>query len=309
MKTVIEARGLVKKYGDQVAIAGIDLTINKGEVFGLLGPNGAGKSSLMKMMYGSLSLTSGELYILGLSAKKSARDIKSRVGVLPQEDSLDTDFSAYENLLWFSRYHMMTEEQANGRVDDLLRAMHLDQYRNSTIQSMSGGNRRKLALARALINSPEVLFLDEPTTGLDPDARLWIWDHLKTLRDEKKTSVILTTHYMEEAEKLCDRVAILSNGIIIALGSPKILIQESIGTEVVELDIGKSDLAYYSARLQEHGYNFQIIGKNINVHLSSDQKNQDVLRIVQSRHIHIRSPNLSDVYLKLTGRKLERELQ
>lgn len=305
MKTVVEAKALVKKYGDSFAVNSIDLNIEEGEIFGLLGPNGAGKSSLMKMMYGSLEPSSGELYVLGLNAKKNRRDIKARVGVLPQEDSLDTDFTAYENLIWFSRYHLMNSDEAEIRADELLRSMHLDQFRDYAIQNMSGGYKRRLALARALVNSPDLLFLDEPTTGLDPEARIWIWDYLTTLRKEKNASIVLTTHYMEEAEKLCSRVAIISNGKIISIGSPAKLIEKNIGNEVIELEVSSGDLAYYSGRLREMNFKFQVVGKSLNVHLSGEQKNQDVLSLVHSKQISIRRPNLSDVYLKLTGKNLE----
>lgn len=305
MKTVVEAKALVKKYGDSFAVNSIDLNIEEGEIFGLLGPNGAGKSSLMKMMYGSLEPSSGELYVLGLNAKKNRRDIKARVGVLPQEDSLDTDFTAYENLIWFSRYHLMNSDEAEIRADELLRSMHLDQFRDYAIQNMSGGYKRRLALARALVNSPDLLFLDEPTTGLDPEARIWIWDYLTTLRKEKNASIVLTTHYMEEAEKLCSRVAIISNGKIISIGSPAKLIEKNIGNEVIELEVSSGDLAYYSGRLREMNFKFQVVGKSLNVHLSAEQKNQDVLSLVHSKQISIRRPNLSDVYLKLTGKNLE----
>ena len=305
MKTALEAKGLTKKYGDIIAVNNIDLQINKGEIFGLLGPNGAGKSSLMRMMYGSSALQDGELYILGLNAKTNFREIKAKIGIVPQEEGLDSDFDAYENLLWFARYNLMSTEVAHQRADELIREFQLDQFRRFEIQALSGGNRRKLAIARSLVNSPELLFLDEPTVGLDPEARVWIWAYLKSLKEEKKSSIILTTHYMEEAERICDRIAIISNGRIISSGSPQELITENIGKEVIELEVNQNDLSYYAGRLKEKSFGFQIVGKNINVHLAQENKNQEVLSLVHSKQIFIRRPNLNDVYLKLTGKKLD----
>lgn len=306
MKTIVEAKGLVKRFSDKIVVDGVDLTIQQGEIFGLLGPNGAGKTSLMKMMYGSTSITTGELYVLGLNAKKNFRQIKSRVGVIPQDDGLDADFTAKENLLLFSSYHQIDRQISESRANELLRLMRLEDDKNKFIHELSGGMKRRLAIARGMMNSPDLLFLDEPTSGLDPDVRLWIWEFLEKIKAEMGT-VVLTTHYMEEAERLCDRIAILESGKILATGRPADLIKSKIGNEVVELEILPKDLSYYLNRLREKNYKYQVIGKNIHVHLDQDQKNQDVLNLIFSQRITIRKPNLNDVFLRLAGHDLRGE--
>ena len=295
---------MVKKFEDRAVVRGVDLQIEKGEIFGLLGPNGAGKSTLMKMMYCSSMITEGELYVLGLNAKKNFREIKSRVGVIPQDDGLDDEFSAVDNLRLFASYHMIDKPVAERRVEELLRLMRLENDRHKMIHELSGGMRRRLAIARGMINNPELVFLDEPTSGLDPDVRLWIWDFLSRIRTEMGT-VVLTTHYMEEAERLCDRVAILENGRILAIGKPKDLILSKIGVEVVELEVPARDVSYYLARLRDRQFKYQVVSNSIHVHLTAGQKSQDVLEIVFSKHIHIRTPNLNDVFLAIAGHDLQ----
>jgi len=306
LSIVVEAKGLIKKYGDKKVVDGIDLEINKGEIFGLLGPNGAGKSSTMKMMYCSSSITSGELYVLGLNAKKNFREIKSRIGVIPQEDGLDSNFTSRENLLLFAGYHQIDKLVAENRSDELIRLMKLEDERDSFINTLSGGMRRRLAIARGMINNPELLFLDEPTAGLDPDVRMWIWDFLEKITAEMG-SVVLTTHYMEEAEKICDRIAIMEKGKILTVGSPQKLIQENIGSQVVELDIPQKDMNYYITRVKAHSFNYQVVGSSINVHLKDHQDPKDVLQVVHSQNIAIRNPNLNDVFLKIAGHELQSE--
>jgi len=306
LKTVIEAKGLVKRYTDKNAVDGIDFEVQQGEIFGLLGPNGAGKSSILKMMYGSSTITAGELYVLGLSAKKNFREIKSRVGVVPQDDGLDSDFTVLENLMLFSGYHLLDKQVARQRAEDLLRLMRLEEKRDKLIPTLSGGFRRRLAIARGMINNPEVLFLDEPTSGLDPQARIWIWEFLQKIKVEMGT-VVLTTHYMEEAEKICDRIAIIDRGKMLAMGTPKDLIRAKIGTEVVELAVPQKDLSYYLGRLRENKFRYHVIGNSVNVHLDEGQKNQDVLTLVYSEQVTIRRPNLNDVFLRLTGHDLRGE--
>jgi lipooligosaccharide transport system ATP-binding protein len=304
MNTVVEAKGLFKKFDDRPVVRGVDLQIQKGEIFGLLGPNGAGKSTLMRMMYCASLISEGELYVLGLNAKKNYREIKGRIGVIPQEDGLDESFTAFDNLVLFAKYHLIEEGIARKRADDLLRLMRLENDRNKFVRELSGGMRRRLAIARGMINNPELLFLDEPTSGLDPDVRLWIWEFLSKIRTEMGT-VVLTTHYMEEAERLCDRVAIMENGKILALGTPKDLIRDRIGVEVVEFEVPAKDLAYYLTRLKEKNFRFQVVSNSIHVHLSLGQRSQDVMEIVFSKHIHIRLPNLNDVFLSVAGHDLQ----
>lgn len=302
----IEIKDLTKKYDDKVAVDGISLEIFKGECFGLLGPNGAGKSTTMKMMYCSALVTSGELYVLGLNVKKNYREIKSRIGVVPQEDGLDPDFTVLENLLVYASYHNITKEEAELRAQALLRLMKLEEYQDRSVETLSGGMKRRLAIARGLINSPEVVFLDEPTTGLDPQARIWIWDFFKHLKSEKNT-LVLTTHYMEEAEQMCDRVAIIDNGRILTVGRPKDLIRDLIGKEVVEFDTNPVDLNYYLGRLRAEGFSYQVIKDTVSVLVKESQEGRRVVDLIASDKIFIRKPTLNDVFLKLAGHQLRDE--
>ncbi|MNJ93501.1 Daunorubicin/doxorubicin resistance ATP-binding protein DrrA [compost metagenome] len=304
--TAIEIKDLTKQYDDKIVVDGISLEIQKGECFGLLGPNGAGKTTTMKMMYCSVLVTSGELYVLGLNVKKNFREIKSRIGVVPQEDGLDPDFTVLENLIVYSNYHNIPPKEAELRAQALLRLMKLEEYQDRSVETLSGGMRRRLAIARGLINSPELIFLDEPTTGLDPQARIWIWDFFKHLKSEKST-LILTTHYMEEAEQMCDRVAIIDQGKILTIGKPKDLIRELIGKEVVEFDTNPVDLNYYLGRLREAGYSYQVIKNTVSVLVKENQEGRKVVDLIASDKIFIRKPTLNDVFLKLAGHQLRDE--
>jgi lipooligosaccharide transport system ATP-binding protein len=302
----IEIKDVTKKYDDRIAVDGISLEIQKGECFGLLGPNGAGKSTMMKMMYCSALVTSGELYVLGLNVKKNYREIKSRIGVVPQEDGLDPDFTVLENLLVYASYHNIIKAEAELRAQALLRLMKLEEYQDRSVETLSGGMRRRLAIARGLMNSPEVIFLDEPTTGLDPQARIWIWDFFKHLKSEKST-LVLTTHYMEEAEQMCDRVAIMDKGKILTVGKPVDLIRELIGKEVVEFDTNPVDLNYYLGRLRAEGYAYQVIKDTVSVLVKEHQEGRKVVDLIASDKIYIRKPTLNDVFLKRAGHQLRDE--
>lgn len=302
----IEIKDLTKKYDDRVAVDGINLEIYKGECFGLLGPNGAGKSTTMKMMYCSALVTSGELYVLGLNVKKNYREIKSRIGVVPQEDGLDPDFTVLENLRVYASFHNIPSAEADLRAQALLRLMKLEEYQDRSVETLSGGMKRRLAIARGLINSPEVVFLDEPTTGLDPQARIWIWDFFKHLKSEKST-LVLTTHYMEEAEQMCDRVAIIDDGRILTVGKPRDLIRELIGKEVVEFDTNPVDLNYYLGRLRAEGFSYQVIKDTVSVLVKENQEGRRVVDLIASDKIYIRKPTLNDVFLKLAGHQLRDE--
>lgn len=302
----IEIKDLTKKYDDKIVVDGISLEIYKGECFGLLGPNGAGKTTAMKMMYCSALVSSGELYVLGLNVKKNYREIKSRIGVVPQEDGLDPDFTVLENLLVYASFHNIPLSEADLRAQALLRLMKLEEYQDRSVETLSGGMKRRLAIARGLINSPEVVFLDEPTTGLDPQARIWIWDFFKHLKSEKST-LVLTTHYMEEAEQMCDRVAIIDDGKILTVGSPKDLIRTLIGKEVVEFDTNPVDLNYYLGRLRAEGFSYQVIQDTVSVLIKENQEGRKVMDLIASDKIFIRKPTLNDVFLKLAGRQLRNE--
>lgn len=303
----IEIKDLTKKYDDKIAVDRVNLEIYKGECFGLLGPNGAGKSTMMKMMYCSALVTTGELYVLGLNVKKNFREIKSRIGVVPQEDGLDPDFTVLENLLVYASYNNISKEEAELRSHALLRLMKLEEYSDRPVETLSGGMKRRLAIARGLLNHPELVFLDEPTTGLDPQARIWVWDFFKQMKAEKHT-LILTTHYMEEAERMCDRVAIIDNGRILTIGKPQDLIRELIGKEVVEFDTNPIDLNYYLGRLRAEGFSYQVIKDTVSVLVKENQEGRRVMDLIASNKIFIRKPTLNDVFLKLAGHLLRDEV-
>lgn len=305
-KIIVEAKGLAKRIGDTVVVAGIDFQVYQGECFGILGPNGAGKSTTMRMMYGSALPTAGELFILGLNSKSNIKAVKARIGVVPQEDGLETEFTVAENLALFSRYHGVDPEVALRRSDELLKLMRLEEHGAQFVRVLSGGMKRRLAIARSMVNHPELLFLDEPTSGLDPQARIWIWTFLKRLRAEMGT-VVLTTHYMEEAEQVCDRIAIMDKGRILAVGEPKQLIRDHIGAQVVEVSVSRQDLQYYLARLTTKNFRYQVIQDQINIHLKSDESPKEVLQIAEGLKVTLRSPTLSDVFLKLAGHDLRDE--
>lgn len=306
INTVVEIKELVKKYEDRAVVNGINLEIYKGECFGLLGPNGAGKSTMMKMMYCSALVTSGELYILGLNVKKNFREIKGRIGVVPQEDGLDPDLTVQENLLVYANFHQINKTTAAERTLALLRMMKLDEYADHQVDTLSGGMKRRLAIARGLINHPELLFLDEPTVGLDPQARMWIWDFFKQLKIQGR-SVVLTTHYMEEADAICDRIAILDEGKILAIGKPKELIEEHIGKEVVEFETSPVDLNYYLGRLKSAGYLYQVIKSTVHVLIRGDQDGRKAMELFASNKIVLRKPTLNDVFLRIAGHELRED--
>jgi lipooligosaccharide transport system ATP-binding protein len=222
--TIVTSRGLTKYYGNFRALNGIDFEILQGECFGFLGPNGAGKTTAMSIIYCFMPPTSGELKIFGLDARKEQSLIKARTGVMPQDDNLDVELSVFENLLVYARYFDISRKEASGIARELLGFVGLTDKTDVNIRGLSGGMKRKLMLARALINKPELLMLDEPTTGLDPHSRRTVWEKLAHLKSNR-TTLILTTHYMEEAEKLCDRVAIMSAGEIVTIDTPDSLMK------------------------------------------------------------------------------------
>ncbi len=232
--STLVARNLKKSYDGFEAVKGVDFEVRRGECFGFLGPNGAGKTTTMKMIYGAVIPTSGELDVAGLDVRRSEREIKRRIGVVPQENNLDDELKVKENLLVYGRYYDLPRKLALQRADELLDFVQLTEKADSQVEQLSGGMKRRLLIARALINDPEIVVLDEPTTGLDPQARHLVWDRLRALTSEGKT-LLLTTHYMEEAARLCDRLVIMEGGLIIAEGSPKELVDQYVSPQVVEL--------------------------------------------------------------------------
>lgn len=302
MKSVIEATNLVKVYRDKQAVNGLTFQVREGECYGLLGPNGAGKTSTFKMMYGSASITSGELFVFDLNVKKHIRKIKSLVGVVPQENGLDPDFSAYDNLVIYSNYFGIPKVRAKDRISELLGLMQLEDHADKKIDQLSGGMRRRLVLARALLTEARLIFLDEPTTGLDPQARLWIWDELKALQ-KKGSTLFLTTHYMEEAEQLCDRILIMNEGRTVAEGEPEDLILEHVGKEVIEFEIGPKDIEYYVSKVKGKFY-YQIMRTGLKLFIRDEQNPRDAINEVSSKNITMRKASLNDVFLKISGHEL-----
>lgn len=305
-KVAIEARGLTKRYHDRMVVSGLNIEIAFGECFGLLGPNGAGKSTTLKMMYGSVQHDQGDLFILGLNSKNSRREIKSRIGVVPQEDGLENDFTVRENLELYGRYHGMDKDTLSHRIEDLLKMTKLEEYSEQFVTSLSGGFKRRLSLARGLINNPRLLFLDEPTTGLDPQVRVWFWSLIHQIRAQGNT-LVLSTHYMEEAEQVCDRVAMIDQGKILAIGKPKDLVYELIGQQVLEFHVSENDIQYYISRLRAHQFEFQVLANQVNVHLKAEDDPQKVMNLVQGLKVSLRQSNLSDVFFKLSGNDLRNE--
>jgi lipooligosaccharide transport system ATP-binding protein len=300
MPPVISATGLTKAYDGVLAVDHIDFEINKGECFGFLGPNGAGKTTTMKMIQCVAPKTSGSLRVNGVEVEERPREIKGILGVVPQENNLDPDFTVLKNLLVYARYYDIPKREAESKALELLRFMQLYEKRDSAIDKLSGGMKRRLMLARALINDPEILILDEPTTGLDPQARHMIWEKIRALRREGVT-VVLTTHYMEEASQLCDRLVIMDLGRIITEGSPKELIQRHVGSEVIEADNRPEVLGCISEgeeRYEEFGDRVHIFSKN------PKELASKLMGVCELESVTIRRATLEDVFLKLTGKVL-----
>jgi len=299
---LIRAENLTKKFGDLVAVDNINFQVFKGECFGFLGPNGAGKTTTMKMVHCVLPLTAGALTVAGMDVTKQAREIKKMIGVAPQEDNLDPDFTVLHNLMVYARYFDIPKAEAHKRAEELLRFVQLEEKRKVLIDQLSSGMKRRLILARALINEPQILILDEPTTGLDPQGRHLIWDKIRSLQKQGVT-IVLTTHYMEEAAHLCDRIVIVDYGKIIEEGRPGDLIKKHVGEEVLEVAYDEGVLrflreAFPDARLD-------VVSDRIQVFTNQPRGVFDeILKKFNFKAAMIRDANLEDVFLKLTGRRL-----
>jgi lipooligosaccharide transport system ATP-binding protein len=297
---VIQAHGLKKIYGDVLAVDGIRFTVKKGEIFGFLGPNGAGKTTTMKMITCLSPRTSGSLTVFGLDPDKQPAEIKQRLGVVPQETNLDPDFTCHGNLFTYARYFDISDEAAEEKADELLEFVQLQDKRNVAVDKLSGGMKRRLILARALVNNPDLIILDEPTIGLDPQARHLIWERLKTLQAQGNT-VVLTTHYLDEAARLCDRLVIMDNGKILVEGAPADLVREHVGKEIVEVE--KSDDVV--ACLAHLKIPFETVGDMVQiVTASAHDTARTLLDHCQPKNVLTRPATLEDVFLKLTGRNL-----
>ncbi len=308
-EAAIVATGLSKAFGDLVAVDNIDLEVESGICFGLLGPNGAGKTTMIRMLQASSPLSGGSLQVLGKDVEKDGREVRSRIGVVPQEDNLDPDFTAEYNLIVYSRYYGIGSKEARKKAEKLLNEVGLSEKAGEKITNLSGGMKRRLIVARGLINDPELLILDEPTTGLDPQARHRVWDQIRNYRRSGKT-VLLTTHYMDEAELLCDDLAIVDSGQILVRGAPRKLIQETVGREAIEFvaspfEGGDDALDNIQSRSKDLNLKYSRIADRIIVYgddietlaseYEDDNRINDLIR---------RRSTLEDVFLQLTGRKL-----
>ena len=304
-EVLIHARNLTKSHGSVQAVRGIDVDVLRGESFGFRGPNGAGKSSTMKMIASTSPPTSGTLRILGHDPVSYGSAIRSRLGVCPQEDSLDTEITVEENLTVYARYFGMSRRAAATRSAELLDFVHLSDKRRAKVEALSGGMKRRLTIARSLINDPDILLLDEPTTGLDPQARHVLWDRLYRLRQSGVT-LVLTTHYMDEAEQLCDRLVVMDDGVIVAQGSPAELIRRHATREVAELRFPPGDHTALADSLADLAERIEVLPDRLLLYV---QDGEEALSAASARGVQpsgalVRRSSLEDVFLRLTGRSL-----
>ncbi|NLW08061.1 MAG: ABC transporter ATP-binding protein [Clostridia bacterium] len=303
---VIRARGLVKNYNGFMAVKGIDFSVQAGECFGFLGPNGAGKTTTIKMVHCFTPISGGSLEVLGFDVTSHSRQIKARLGVVPQEDNLDPELTVQENLLLYASYFDIPRRVAAQRVQELLAFAGLETKAQVEVEHLSGGMKRRLAIIRALVNRPQLLILDEPTTGLDPEARHLIWEKMRQLK-ESGVTLLLTTHYLEEAAQLCDRLVIMDQGHILETGTPRELVERHVGREVLELaplpEGGKEELAGINGEFLAS----QVIGQTLYLYTN---RGRQLWRALQKcgldfTHQVLRPATLEDVFLKLTGRGLD----
>jgi lipooligosaccharide transport system ATP-binding protein len=303
--SMIVARGLRKSFGDFEAVKGIDVAVRRGEAFGFLGPNGAGKSSTMRMVAAVSPVSAGELRILGMDPATDGPAIRARIGVCPQEDTLDTEITVRDNLYVYGRYFGLPRAEVRARVDELLEFVQLTEKADASVEDLSGGMKRRLTIARSLVNRPEVLLLDEPTTGLDPQARHVVWDRLFRLKQQGVT-LVLTTHYMDEAEQLCDRLVVMDKGLIVAEGSPLELIRSHSTREVAELRFGVGEHDAIAEKVADLGDRVEVLPDRLLVY--SDDGEEVVAKVhergLQPAATLVRRSTLEDVFLRLTGRTL-----
>ena len=302
---LIEAKGLVKRYGDFTAVAGIDFQVRKGESFGFLGPNGAGKSTTMRIIAATLTRSDGEITILGKDPEKFGPEIKAHLGVVPQADNLDAALTVEENLYIYGRYFGLSKKFIKPKIEELLEFAQLTDKRTVKVDALSGGMKRRLTIARALISEPEILMLDEPTTGLDPQARHILWDRLFRLKEQGVT-LLITTHYMDEAEQLCDRLMVMDKGLIMAEDSPAGLIKTYSTKEVVEVRFGSDRNAIVAPQLQEMVERIEVLPDRILMYADDGEA---LLHTLNQEGLHpltslVRRSSLEDVFLRLTGRTL-----
>lgn len=304
-ESLIIARGLTKKYGDFTAVAGIDFEVAKGESFGLLGPNGAGKSTTMRIIAATSRRTSGTISILGRDPEEHGPQVRAHLGVVPQQDNLDTELTVAENLYIYGRYFGLSKRFVRSKVDELLAFAQLEEKRDVKVEALSGGMKRRLTIARALVSEPDILMLDEPTTGLDPQARHILWDRLFRLKEDGVT-LIITTHFMDEAEQLCDRLMVMDQGKIMAEGSPAELIKKYSTREVLEVRFGSDRNKEVAPILHKLCDRIEELPDRILMYVDDGEA---LLEEITAKKLHpstslVRRSSLEDVFLRLTGRSL-----
>src|SRR6476659_1643839 len=302
---LIRARGLTKRFGAFTAVDGIDFSVAQGESFWCLGPNGAGKTSTMRMIGCVSPVSDGELEVLGQDPRVDGPRIRSRIGVVPQQDTLDTELTVRENLVIYGRYFGMSRAECGRRADELLEFTQLTERANDQVEPLSGGMKRRLTIARALINEPDLLLLDEPTTGLDPQARHLLWDRLYRLK-QRGVTLVLTTHYMDEAEQLCDRLVVMDKAKIVAEGSPRALIEQYSTREVTELRFAPGEAESLDGRLDGIGERVEHLPDRVLLYADDGEAAAVAVhdRGLRPESVLVRRSSLEDVFLRLTGRSL-----
>ncbi len=303
--TLISARGLTKSYGDFIAVDGIDFDVAKGESFGFLGPNGAGKSTTMRIIGATSVRTSGTLTILGKDPEVNGPQIRAHLGVVPQQDNLDVELTVSENIFIYGRYFGLPSSFINKKIPELLEFAQLEEKKDTKVQALSGGMKRRLTIARSLVSEPDILMLDEPTTGLDPQARHILWDRLFRLKEQGVT-LLITTHYMDEAEQLCDRLIVMDKGKIMAENSPAQLIKDYSTKEVLEVRFGSDKNHEMVEILRPLAERIEVLPDRI---LLYAEDGEHLLEQIAAKGIHpntslVRRSSLEDVFLRLTGRSL-----
>lgn len=304
-ESLISARGLTKKYGDFTAVDGIDFDVAKGESFGLLGPNGAGKSTTMRIIAATSRRSSGTISILGRDPEEHGPQVRAHLGVVPQQDNLDTELTVTENLYIYGRYFGLSKKFVKNKVDELLAFAQLEEKKDVKVEALSGGMKRRLTIARALVSEPDILMLDEPTTGLDPQARHILWDRLFRLKEDGVT-LIITTHFMDEAEQLCDRLVVMDKGKIMAEGSPAELIKKYSTREVLEVRFGSDRNKEVAPILRDMCDRIEELPDRILLYIEDGEA---LLEAITAKKLHpntslVRRSSLEDVFLRLTGRSL-----
>lgn len=299
---LLEIKGLRKAFGERVAVSGLDFAVRKGECLGLLGPNGAGKTTTIHMLLGLVTPLSGDIYFFGMNAAQGLAELKKRIGVTPQTDNLDPDLTAMENLTVYASYFGIDHNTASARAEELLDFFALKNRQNEIISAFSGGQRRRLLIARGLINNPDILILDEPTIGLDPQARRLIWDCLEMLR-KNGTTMLLTSHYMEEVSRLATQVLIMDEGKAVAYGAPDVLVQRHVGREVYEIRGSREQLTRLEPILASCKADFETGQDVLRIFVRETCPELDALVLEQS-HVTRRPAGLEDLFLRLTGNEL-----